>query len=102
MRTNARLLFAAAAAVLATALPVSTAGAATTGQVLVFSTELQPVDSYDAPSGCYRAPLAAHVLINDTDEPVRIYGDPLCLTASLVVQPGHGAHVPPGTGSFSA
>ncbi|GAB2670055.1 hypothetical protein GCM10027271_32770 [Saccharopolyspora gloriosae] len=102
MRSTARLLVAATAAILAAGFPAATAAAASSGQVLIFSTELEPVTTYDTPNGCYRAPLTAHVLINETDSPVRIYGDPFCMTASLVVAPGHGAHVPPGTGSFQA
>ncbi|GAA3359448.1 hypothetical protein [Saccharopolyspora gregorii] len=101
MHRNARLLL-TAAAVLATALPAGTATAATSGRVLVFSTEVEPVQTYEAPSGCTKAPPTAHVLINETDGPVRVHGDPFCLSPSLVVPPGHGAHVPPGTGSFSA
>ncbi len=75
---------------------------AATGQVTVFETEVQELTTYDDPSGCQQLPPAAHVLNNETDEPVRIYGDPLCLGPSLVVQPGHGSHVAPGSGSFSA
>lgn len=102
MRLNARLLLAATAATLTAGFPTATAGAAAAEQVLVFSTELEPVATYDSPSGCQKAPATAHVLINNTDEPVRVYGDPFCLTPSLVVAPGHGSHIPPGTGSFSA
>lgn len=75
---------------------------AATGQVTVFETEVQELTTYDDPSGCQKLPPAAHVLNNKTDEPVRIYGDPLCVGPSLVVQPGHGSHVAPGSGSFSA
>ncbi|MFE1407435.1 hypothetical protein ACFW5D_28095 [Streptomyces sp. NPDC058770] len=39
--------------------------------------------------------------MNRSDRPVTVYGDPLCLTPGLVVQPGYGAHVVPGSGSFS-
>ncbi|MCX2729651.1 hypothetical protein OOZ19_05335 [Saccharopolyspora sp. NFXS83] len=102
MRLNARPLVAATAAILAAGFPAATASAASTGQVLIFSTEFEPVTTYDAPSGCHQAPSTAHVLINETDEAVRIYADPFCATGSLVVAPGHGAHVPPGTGSFHA
>ncbi|MFF9321290.1 hypothetical protein ACF1BP_26900 [Streptomyces sp. NPDC014735] len=39
--------------------------------------------------------------MNRSDHPVTVHGDPLCLTPGLVVQPGHGAHVVAGSGSFS-
>lgn len=94
---SAPVLLAAAAL---TALPA--AAAAATGQVTVFETEVQPLTTYDDPAGCHKLPAAAHVLTNRTDEPVRIYGDPFCLTPSLTVQPGHGSHVAPGSSSFSA
>jgi hypothetical protein len=75
---------------------------AATGRVVVFSTELQELDIRENPEGCQKLPAAAHVLINETDEVVNTYGDPLCMTPGLSVQPGYGAHVAPGTGSFSA
>ncbi|MDT0270785.1 hypothetical protein RM844_31400 [Streptomyces sp. DSM 44915] len=58
--------------------------------------------NYQDPTGCHKLPLDAHVLSNNTDGPVVIYGDPLCLTPGLTVQPGYGSHVAPGSGSFSA
>jgi hypothetical protein len=76
--------------------------AAASGRVVVFETEVQELSTYDDPSGCTKLPAAAHVLLNLTDEPVKTYGDPLCLVPSLTVEPGYGAHVPPATGSFSA
>lgn len=102
MFRNARLLLAATAAIAIVGIPAPAASAATSDQVLIFSTEFEPVTKYESPSGCHRAPATAHVLVNDTAGPVRVYGDPFCLTPSLVVQPGHGTHIPPGTGSFSA
>ena len=84
-----------------TALPAGAAGAAT-GQVTVFETEVQKLSTYSDPAGCHKLPPAAHVLTNQTNEPVQIYGDPFCLTPSLTVQPGHGSHVAPGSGSVSA
>jgi hypothetical protein len=74
---------------------------AATGRVVVFSTELQELDIAENPEGCRKLPVAAHVLINETDTVVNTYGDPLCLVPNLSVQPGYGAHVAPGTGSFS-
>ncbi|MDQ7810754.1 hypothetical protein Q5425_44120 [Amycolatopsis sp. A133] len=67
----------------------------------MFSTELQELDTWEAPEGCQKLPAAAHVLINETDEVVNTYGDPLCTTPGASVQPGYGTHVAPGTGSFS-
>jgi hypothetical protein len=82
--------------------PIASADPGTaTGRVVVFSTELQELDIVENPDGCRRLPDAAHVLINETDQVVTTYGDPLCMTPSLPVQPGYGAHVAPGTGSFS-
>ncbi|WP_240509850.1 hypothetical protein [Streptomyces malaysiense] len=78
------------------------ARAAASGDVVVFSTEVQPLDVYHDPAGCRRLPALAHVLSNLSDQPVRIYGNPFCLGPSLVVQPGFGTHVPGGAGSFSA
>jgi hypothetical protein len=80
---------------------VSTPAGAATGQVLVFETESAPVTIYEDPSGCHKLSAAAHVLINETGETVRIYSDPLCLMPSLAVPPGYGSHVAPGSGSFS-
>ncbi|WP_433869047.1 hypothetical protein [Saccharopolyspora sp. CA-218241] len=99
-----RLLPAATALAAGAFAMLVSAGAATasTGEVAVFETELQPLTSYANPTGCHKLPMAAHVLVNQTDQPVRIYGDPFCLTPSLTVQPGHGSHVAPGSGSFSA
>jgi hypothetical protein len=75
---------------------------ATTGDVTVFSTELQPLDVYHDPVGCLKLPPAAHVLVNQSSGDVQVYLDPLCLTPSLTVHPGFGSHVAPGSGSFSA
>jgi hypothetical protein len=90
------------AAAIVAGSPASADPAATTGQVTVFSTEFQELDSWENPVGCQKLPLAAHVLINQTDKPVQTFGDPLCLVPNLTVQPGYGAHVAAGTGSFSA
>lgn len=74
---------------------------ATKGQITVFSTEFTELNTWEEPTGCAKLPPAAHVLINQTDGPVRIYGDPLCLTPAVTVRPGYGSHVAPGSGSFS-
>jgi hypothetical protein len=102
-----KFFISAAVAVLCT-IPIvvgSTASAdpgTASGRVVVFSTELQALDSWEDPEGCQKLPVAAHVLVNETDEVVRTYGDPLCMSPNLSVEPGYGAHVSPGTGSFSA
>ncbi|RKT89230.1 hypothetical protein SAMN05421805_1354 [Saccharopolyspora antimicrobica] len=90
-----------AASALAMGMSAGTAAAAS-GEVVVFETEMQQLTTYTAPEGCHKLPMAAHVLVNNTDQPVRIYGDPFCLTPSVTVQPGYGSHVAPGSGSFSA
>lgn len=75
---------------------------ADTGKVTVFTTEAQPLSNYEEPSGCFSLPPTAHVLINQTQQPVRIYADPFCTTPNLAIEPGRGSHVMPGSGSFSA
>ncbi|MFD8481575.1 hypothetical protein [Kitasatospora sp. NPDC059673] len=92
----------AAASALGLAAPAPAATRSANGQVVVFSTELQPLDIYTNPSGCQQLPATAHVLNNQTDGPVQVYGNPLCLGPSVTVKPGHGTHVPGGAGSFSA
>lgn len=72
------------------------------GDVTVFSTELQPLDVYHDPVGCRKLPPAAHVLVNQSSDDVRVYLDPFCLTPNLTVRPGYGSHVVPGSGSFAA
>ncbi|WP_406409210.1 hypothetical protein OG923_10335 [Streptomyces halstedii] len=91
-----------AAAGLLTAFPTGASAApADTGEVVVFRTEVAQLTTYDSPRGCHKLPADAHVLVNRSDRPVRVYGDPFCLTPGLTVQPGYGAHVVPGSGSFS-
>ncbi|GAA4847632.1 hypothetical protein [Saccharopolyspora rosea] len=90
-----------AAGALVTGLSAGVAAAAD-GEVTVFETEVQPLTTYAAPEGCQKLPMAAHVLVNNTDKPVKIYGDPFCVGPSVTIPPGHGSHVAPGSGSFSA
>ncbi|MFI1524216.1 hypothetical protein [Kitasatospora cineracea] len=92
----------AAGSVLGLAAPAPAAGGPAVGDVVVFSTEAQPLDTYVDPAGCQQLPTLAHVLTNQTDRPVKVYGNPFCLGPSVVVQPGYGTHVPGGAGSFSA
>jgi len=91
----------AAAGALSVFAPVAHAASAGSGEVVVFRTEVSPVTVYENPVGCRKLPVDSHVLVNRSDRPVTVYGDPFCLTPGLVVQPGHGAHVVPGSGSFS-
>ncbi|MEU8541395.1 hypothetical protein AB0C52_15630 [Streptomyces sp. NPDC048717] len=102
MRHTRNVLLAAIGALLAASAASGTAVAAGSGDVVVFRTELSPLTVYDAPRGCQKLPGDAHVLTNRMDRPVTVYGDPFCLTPGLVVPPGHGSHVAPGSGSFSA
>ncbi|RKE18153.1 hypothetical protein BX266_1436 [Streptomyces sp. TLI_171] len=88
--------------VLGLAAPAPAAVRSASGDVVVFSTEAQPLDVYRDPAGCQQLPPVAHVLTNQTDRPVKVYGNPFCLGPALVVQPGYGTHVPGGAGSFSA
>ncbi|MEV6353943.1 hypothetical protein ACWEP8_02370 [Streptomyces hydrogenans] len=99
MRTRAVLISLVAASAV---LGLAGSAQAATGDVVVFSTEVQPLDVYRDPVGCQQLPTVAHVLTNQTDRPVRVYGNPWCIGPSVVVQPGYGTHVPGGAGSFSA
>ncbi|WP_340688030.1 hypothetical protein LCL61_18770 [Amycolatopsis coloradensis] len=98
-----RLVIAALSAASAGALMIvaSPPAQAAAGEVVVFSTEFQRLDTYRNPEGCHKLPIAAHVLANRTSAEVVIHGDPLCLTPGMRVQAGFGSHVPSGTGSFS-
>lgn len=91
-----------AAGVLAVMGGGGTASAADSGDVTVFRTEVSPLSVYENPDGCKKLPADAHVLTNRTDKPVTVYADPFCVTPGLTVKPDHGAHVVPGSGSFSA
>ncbi|MEV0616377.1 hypothetical protein AB0I81_23885 [Nonomuraea sp. NPDC050404] len=89
---------AAALTLLGTTLPAQAA----TGQVVVFSTEFEPLTTYDNPTGCTKLPISAHVVNNQTDSKIQTYSDPLCMFPALTIPPNHGAHIMPGTASFSA
>lgn len=100
MRAFRSALAVAGAALLTVVLSGGPASAAA-GEVVVFQTEVQPLKVYENPDGCQKLPLTAHVLNNRTDKPVVIHADPFCATPGITVKPGHGAHVAPGSGSFS-
>ncbi|MFF0461876.1 hypothetical protein [Streptomyces mexicanus] len=102
MRRTRIFALALGSALLAGTAFSGTAAAAGSDEVVVFRTELSPLTVYEDPHGCHKLPADAHVLTNRTDRPVTVHADPFCLTPGLVVQPGYGSHVPPGSGSFSA
>ncbi|WP_414942741.1 hypothetical protein [Amycolatopsis sp. cmx-11-51] len=98
-----RLVHAALCAASASALLVasSPAAQAATGNVVVFSTELERLETYENPEGCTKLAPSAHVLANLTSSKLVVHGDPLCLTPGVTVDPGYGSHVQPGSGAFS-
>jgi hypothetical protein len=98
---TSRLSFLALAGAALTLMATAVPAQAATGQVVVFSAEFIALDVFTDPSGCHKIPISGHVLNNQTDQTVQIYGDPFCMSPSLPVQPGYGAHVPPMSGSFS-
>ncbi|WP_370942337.1 hypothetical protein AB5J62_24815 [Amycolatopsis sp. cg5] len=77
------------------------AASASLGKVTVFELETNKLTVYRNPDGCNKLPPAAHVLVNQTSDVVRIYGAPFCLGPSLPVSPDYGSHVAAGSGSFS-
>ncbi|KUO17376.1 hypothetical protein AQJ91_30820 [Streptomyces dysideae] len=72
-----------------------------TNQVVVFSSELLPLQAYPDPRGCQQLPTISHVLYNETSRVVLLHADPYCLTPGIAVQPGYGAHTSQASGSFS-
>lgn len=96
-----RHLVAVGLATLAVAGVAAAPAAAATGKVVVFTTEVEPLTTFENPSGCLALPATAHQLNNHTDAPVQLYSDPMCLAPALVVKPEMGTHVPPGAASFS-
>lgn len=98
-----RLVIAALSAASAGALLIvsSPPAQAAVGTVVVFSTELQQLETYENPEGCNKLPTAAHVLANLTFSELVVHGDPFCLTPGLTVDAGYGSHVPADSGSFS-
>lgn len=74
---------------------------AAVGQVVVFTDEFTPLTIYTDPQGCHTLPPLAHVLDNQTDQPVRHYALPGCKGPHLTIAPGYGSHVQGFGGSFS-
>ncbi|WP_051772517.1 hypothetical protein [Saccharothrix sp. NRRL B-16314] len=89
----------ASAVLLASPAPVAQAA---TGQVVVFSVEIAPLETYENPKGCKALPDGAHVLSNLTDGPVTIFSDQLCLVPLVTVEAGYGTHVPTFGAAFRA
>ncbi|WP_447008208.1 hypothetical protein ACRAKI_17730 [Saccharothrix isguenensis] len=75
---------------------------AATGQVVVFSVETVPLETYKNPHGCKALPDGAHVLANLTDDDVTIFSDQRCLMPLLTVGEGYGTHVLPLGAAFRA
>ncbi|MFI6803326.1 hypothetical protein [Streptosporangium canum] len=101
---KSRLAFAAltAAAVAISPLAAAAPALAASGEVVVYSTELQPLYVYANPNGCQNLPPAAHQMNNRTDADVRLYVYPGCIgPVAWILKPGYGVHTPP-IGSFSA
>ncbi len=97
-----------AAAVLVLAAAGTAVGAvpahAATGEVVVFTTEFEELLRYPDPSSgsCHRLPATAHVLVNLTDENVRMHAGRTCVGPGITVAPDRGWHAPPsGLFSFS-
>ncbi len=77
---------------------------ATEGRVLVFTTEISKATVYENPTGCTVFPPAAHIVVNQTNTPIKIYAGPSCIGPSIPVESGWGGHISPvpGTNSFLA
>ncbi|WP_372410666.1 hypothetical protein [Streptomyces luteireticuli] len=80
----------AAALTLGGGVPAQAAG----GEVVVFQVDALPLKHYPNPQGCTNLSTALHhVLINQTDRPVKVYNLPNCIGVPLAtVQPDTGAH----------
>lgn len=77
-------------------LGVAPQAAAASGQVVAFASEFVPTRTWHNPSGCHQLPLGAHVIVDNTDTPIRVYADPLCVIPTepfATIQAGYGTHV---------
>lgn len=75
------------------------------GYVDVFAIDLLPMKRYQNPDGCVALEAVAHVVINYSGLPIRMFAGSLsCSLPSVpyVVLSGAGVHVPPGFSSFQA
>lgn len=100
-RTCTVLITSIAVGLLAVGAPHASAAE---GRVLVFTTELSKATVYENPTGCTVFPPAAHIVVNQTNTPIKIYGGPSCIGPSITAEPGWGGHISPvpGTNSFLA
>jgi hypothetical protein len=73
-----------------------------TNQVVVFTSELVPLQFYPDPHGCQPLPPLSHVVNNETPRTVYLHADPLCLTPGIPIRPGYGTHTTQVSGSFSS
>lgn len=75
---------------------------AATGEVVVFTTELEDLVRYQDPASgsCTALPPTAHVLVNLTDTEVSLHPGRSCLGPGVTVHPDRGWHAPP-SGMFS-
>lgn len=71
------------------------------GEVLVFTVDLVKATVFEDPRGCHELPLGAHVLINRTNRPIKIFPTG-CFGIGLTIGEGVGIHVPPAMGAFRA
>ncbi|WP_084734726.1 hypothetical protein [Actinophytocola xinjiangensis] len=100
IRRFATLAIVTAAAWASSVVPASAA----TGEVVAFVADLLPVTRFENPSGCTALPAGSHVIFNETDGPITVYGDPLCfvpLEPLATLEPGRSMHVTMA-GSFRA
>lgn len=103
-RTSILAFIAATLLVVGAASGHAADGTAAEGKVLVFATEFSAAVVFDNPQGCAGLPTLAHILVNQTNAPIKVFGGPGCNGPSLTAQPGWGGHVLPfGSlgGSFS-
>ncbi|MGH3761628.1 hypothetical protein [Actinophytocola sp.] len=93
-----------AATMLTAGATASAAAEPDTPQVVAFIGDFLPTEVWDEPTGCNALPIGTHVVFNETDAPITVYVDPLCLIplAPLAkLEPGHSMHVS-AVGSFRA
>jgi hypothetical protein len=73
-------------------------------RVVAYNSEFTPVHVWHEPVGCNVLPFATHVIVNETDRPIRVYADPVCLVPlepTATVFSGDSTHVS-SVGSFRA
>ncbi|AQU70260.1 hypothetical protein [Streptomyces niveus] len=71
-----------------------------TGDVVIYSTELQPLNVLHNPEECHQLSPTAHQISNQTDKPVTMYQFPGCVgPEAWTLKPGFGVHTA-GMASF--